>query len=437
MTALALNIQTAPVFEPLLAPARYKATWGGRGSGKSWFLASLMIEEHLAKRGRRSVCIREIQKSLKESAKHLLESTIEAFGLSERDGFKSYTDRIQTPGDGVIIFQGMQDHTAESIKSLEGFDCAWVEEAQTLSMRSLTLLRPTIRAPGSELHFSWNPRRKSDPVDATFRGASPPTGSIVVRANWNDNKWFPAELEQERLDCINHNPEQYDHIWEGDYATVSAGAYFAAALSLARRDGRIGLVAADPLMPRRAFFDIGFADSTAIWVAQFVGTELRFIDYYEASGQPLAAHLDWLKSNGHGMAEIVLPHDGSHANAVTGTRFEDHVRAAGFEVRVVPNQGRGAAMRRIEVARRLFPACRFDETKCAPGIEALGSYHERQDEARGIGLGPEHDWASHGADSFGMACLTFETLREPVREIRSNRHIAHAGVQGAWMGGPR
>jgi len=435
MTTLAVNIKTAPVFEPLLAPARYKGVWGGRGSGKSWFLASLMIEEHLAKRGRRSVCIREIQKSLKESAKHLLESTIEQFGLSERDGFKSYTDRIATPGDGVIIFQGMQDHTAESIKSLEGFDCAWAEEAQTLSSRSLQLLRPTIRAPGSELHFSWNPRRKTDPVDAMLRGAVPPTNAVVVRANHEDNPWFPAELEQERLDCLRDDPDQYEHIWEGGYATVMSGAYYAAALMQARSDGRIGHVAADPLMPRRAFFDIGFADSTAIWVAQFVGTELRFIDYYEASGQPLAAHLDWLRTNGHGAAEVVLPHDGSHANAVTGTRYEDHVRAAGFAVRVVPNQGRGAAMRRIEAGRRLFPACRFDETKCAAGLESLGAYHERQDDKRDIGLGPEHDWASHGADSWGMACLTFEQLRDATREPVVRREFA--GAQGGWMGGPR
>ena len=429
MTTLAVNIETAPVFEPLLAPARYKAAWGGRGSGKSWFLASLMIEEHLAKRGRRSVCIREIQKSLKESAKHLLETTIEQFGLSERDGFKSYTDRISTPGDGVIIFQGMQDHTAESIKSLEGFDCAWVEEAQTLSSRSLQLLRPTIRAPGSELHFSWNPRRKTDPVDAMFRGEVLPTGAVVRRANWSDNPWFPKELEAERQDCLATNPDQYDHIWEGGYATVTEGAYFAVPLSQARNQGRVGLVAPDPLMQRRAFFDIGFADSTAIWIAQFVGTELRFIDYYEASGQPLGAHLEWLRSNGHGNAEIVLPHDGSHANAVTGTRYEDHVRAAGFEVRVIPNQGRGAAMRRIEAARRLFPACRFDALKCAAGLEALGAYHEKQDEARGIGLGPEHDWASHASDAFGMACLAFEMLREPAVVTRSRPRPA------SWMGG--
>lgn len=433
MTSLKLEIETAPIFEQLLHPARYKAAWGGRGSGKSWFFASLMIEDHLMRSGRRSVCIREIQKSLKESAKFLLEATIEKFGLGERDGFRSYTDRIETPGGGVIVFQGMQDHTAESIKSLEGFDCAWVEEAQTLSARSLELLRPTIRAPGSELHFSWNPRRKADPVDEMFRGSEPPSGAVVVQANWSDNPWFPVELEQERQDCLRSKPDQYDHIWQGGYATVTSGAYYAPALSQARTEGRIGLVAADPLMPRRAFFDIGFADATSIWVAQFVGTEMRFIDYYEASGQPLAAHLEWLRTNGHGSAKIILPHDGSHANAVTGTRFEDHVRAAGFEVRVIPNQGRGAAMRRIETARRLFPACRFDAAKCAAGLEALGAYHERQDESRGIGLGPEHDWASHGSDSFGLACISFETFREPVREVVRTHRRPHAGGS-AWMG---
>src|SRR3954466_2574626 len=166
--------------------------------------------------------------SLKDSAKRLLEDKLLYYRLGEADGFKVFREVIETPGDGLITFQGMQDHTADSIKSLEGFKRAWVEEAQTLSSTSLALLRPTIRAPGSELWFSWNPRRKTDPVDVMLRGKQLPTGAAVVSANWSDNPWLPAELEQERTDCLRTDPDQYRHIWEGDYASVLSGAYYAA-----------------------------------------------------------------------------------------------------------------------------------------------------------------------------------------------------------------
>lgn len=409
-----LKIETARVFKPLLAPARYKGAWGGRGSGKSHFFAGLMIEDSLADRGLRSVCIREVQKSLKESAKRLIEDKLIEFGLGEADGFKVFREVIETPGDGLIAFQGMQDHTAESIKSLEGYKRAWVEEGQGLSARSLALLRPTIRLDGSELWFSWNPRRKADPVDAMLRGGTLPTGAAVVRANWSDNPWFPSVLEQERLDCLRNEPDQYEHIWEGGYATVLTGAYYAQALAEARKEGRIGKVAKDPLLPILAVWDIGVRDATAIWICQFVGREIRVLGYYEAVGQPLAIHLSWLRSNGYGEAECILPHDGAKEDAVTAIRFEDHIRSAGFAVRTIPNQGKGAALKRIEIARRLFPRVWFNEASCQGGIDALGWYHEKRDEDRAIGLGPEHDWASHGADAFGLVCVAYE---EPARKV--------------------
>jgi len=423
-----LSIETAEVFEPLLSPSRYKAAHGGRGSGKSHFFAERLIEDSLAERGLRSVCIREVQKSLKESAKRLLEDKLGKLGLGEADGFKVFREVIETPGDGLISFQGMQDHTAESIKSLEGYKRAWCEEAQTLSARSLSLLRPTIRADGSEIWFSWNPRRKSDPVDALMRGANPPTGSSVVKANWSDNPWFPSVLDQERRDCLSDNPDQYGHIWEGEYATVIEGAYYAASLAIARKEGRIGIVSRDPLLPVYAVWDIGVRDATSIWIVQFVGQTIRVIDYYEAVRQPLAAHLEWLRSNGYGSAECILPHDGATEDAVTAIRFEDHIRAAGFGVRTIPNQGKGAALKRVEVARRRFPQVWFNEKTCEAGIDALGWYHEKQDEARNIGLGPEHDWSSHGADSFGLMCVAYE---EPSggRVIDFNAGLG----QGTWM----
>jgi phage terminase large subunit len=423
-----LRIETAPVFEPLLKPARYKGAYGGRGSGKSHFFAELMIEDALMNPGLRAVCIREVQKSLKESAKRLVEDKLTQFSLGEADGFKVFREVVQTPGDGLITFQGMQDHTAESIKSLEGFSRAWVEEAQTLSARSLGLLRPTIRAEGSELWFSWNPTRKSDPVDMMLRGDTLPTGAEVVRANWNNNPWLPEVLKQERLDCLKQQPDQYGHIWEGDYATVLTGAYYAQCLQEARAAGRIGKVAKDPLMQIRAFWDIGYNDATAIWVAQFVGREIRVLDYYEAQGQPLAAHLNWLRSRGYDNVQCVLPHDGANHSTVTGSRYVEHVREAGFDAETVPNMGRGADLRRIEAARRLFPSIWFNADTTQPGIDALGWYHEKRDEARNIGLGPDHDWSSHGADAFGLMCVAYEAPQEKRKAVQ--RHMAPMG----WMG---
>lgn len=415
-----LQIPTAEVFEPLLAPARYKGAWGGRGSGKSHFFGGLLIEDCLAEPGNSggqgllSVCIREVQKTLADSSKRLIEAKLADFKLGEKDGFKIFKDRIETPGDGCITFQGMQDHTAESIKSLEGFKRAWWEEAQTASIGSLNLLRPTIRAPGSELWFSWNARRKTDPVDVMLRGPEKPTGAVVIKANWRDNPWFTAELEQERQDCLRMQPDQYDHIWEGGYITVAEGAYYARALTQARMDKRIGKVPADPLMTIRLFCDIGGtgarADAFTIWAAQFIGKEIRVIDYYEAVGQPLATHLDWMRSKGYmpEKAQIWLPHDGANQDKVYSVSYESALKQAGYKVTVIPNQGKGAAKARIEAGRRLFPSIWFNEETCHGGLDALGWYHEKKDETRNIGLGPEHDWSSHAADSFGLMCVAYE-----------------------------
>lgn len=427
---MTLKIPTARAFKPLLLPARYKGAWGGRGSGKSHFFADLLIDDSLNEKGLRSVCIREVQKSLKDSAKRLIEDKLEEHGLGEADGFKVFREVIETPGDGVVTFQGMQDHTAESIKSLEGFKRAWGEEAQTLSARSLSLLRPTIRTTGSELWFSWNPRRKKDPVDMMLRGTNLPTGAAVVQSNWSDNPWFPAVLDQERRDCLRDTPDQYDHIWEGGYASVTEGAYYAASLAEAKLKGRIGNVSPDPLMTYRAIFDIGGtgakADAVAIWIAQFVGREIRVLNYYEAVGQPLATHVTWLRDNGYGKALIVLPHDGSTNDKVFDVSYESAFRDAGFEVTVVPNQGKGAAAMRIEAGRRLFPSIWFNKATTEAGTDALGWYHEHKDADRDIGLGPLHDWSSHGADAFGLMCVVYEAPVEA--RPRRERRI------GSWMG---
>jgi hypothetical protein len=217
-----LRIQTPEVFLPFLKPSRDKAAYGGRGSGKSHFFAELLVEHCYRYPGTRAVCVREIQKSLVESMKRLIEDKISTYDLGS---FFNPTDKgIGTRGGGNILFQGMQDHTAESIKSLEGYDIALIEEAQTLTRKSNELLRPTIRKPSSERWYIWNPRNAEDAVDKMFRGSSPPPNSIVVRTNWRDNPWFSDELNQDRLYDKQYNPQRYGHIWEGDYEPQAIGA---------------------------------------------------------------------------------------------------------------------------------------------------------------------------------------------------------------------
>lgn len=415
MAEITLRIKTAPVFKPLLEPKRYKGAHGGRGSGKSHFFAEHLIEEHLVNPGMHSLCIREVQKSLRESAKRLLEGKIQALGVGQL--FEVQESMIKTPGGGEITFQGMKDHTAETVKSFEGVGRCWIEEAQTLSTRSWSMLYPTIRAPGSQIWAGWNPRREVDPVDKFFRKEAVGDPNVVcVEANWSENPWFPDEMEKDRLRDQSNKPDQYDHIWEGGYVTISEGAYYAQALTAANRGGRIRAIAYDPMLPLYSYHDIGGAgakaDAYTIWMQQRVGAEIFWLDYYETRGQTLAYHANWLRDNGYETAQIILPHDGLNANNISGKKYEDHWGEAGFNnVRVIPNQGKGAAKQRIEASRRLFPRMHFDTVKTEAGRAALGWYHPNLDEARQVDLGPEHDWASHGADSFGLGSIDYEEPR--------------------------
>jgi len=217
-------LEAPKVFAPLWQRKRYKGAHGGRGSGKSHAFAEMLVVKAASTKGLRAACVREVQKSLKNSVKLLVEDKIKALGVAHL--FTVLEAEIKTPGGGVIMFQGMQNHTADSIKSLEGFDVAWVEEAQSLSQRSLDLLRPTIRKPGSELWFSWNPNRPTDPVDVLLRGDSPPQDSVVIEVNWNDNPFLPPELKADLEDDRRRDPDKFLHVWEGHYSLNSEARVF-------------------------------------------------------------------------------------------------------------------------------------------------------------------------------------------------------------------
>lgn len=262
---LTIRPEVARCFVPLLRPARFKGAWGGRGSGKSWFFAAMLVAECVRRPGTRAVCVREVQRTLAQSSKRLIEDQISKLGVAS---LFTITDReIKTPGGGVILFEGMQNHTADSIKSLEGVRIAWVEEAQTMSERSLTLLRPTIRAPGSELWFSWNPEQPTDPVDALLRCSDPPPDSIVVKACWEDNPWFPealrAELEYDRR----RDPDKFSHVWGGGYLQHSEARVF--------RNWRIADFDLDPAWLLRQGADWGFSvDPSVLVQCSIVGRTL-------------------------------------------------------------------------------------------------------------------------------------------------------------------
>jgi phage terminase large subunit len=263
-----LIINTPAVFEPLLQPARYKGAHGGRGSGKSHFFGEMLIEDCI-RETISCVCLREVQKSLKFSVKRLLEAKIESMNAGLY--FEVQNEQIKTRNGGVIIFQGMQDHTADSIKSLEGFKRAWVEEAQSLSQRSLDLLRPTIRAPGSEIWFSWNPRFATDPVDVLLRGETLPPGAIVVEANYSDNPWCPQELLDEMAFDRARDPEKYAHIWLGKYQMNSEARVF--------RNWTIEEFERPPGTVHRLGADWGFAVDPSVLVRCDIDGRRLYIDH--------------------------------------------------------------------------------------------------------------------------------------------------------------
>ena len=253
---------------PLLAGARYLGAYGGRGSGKSHNFAEMLIEQSIIQRTD-AVCLREIQKSLKFSVKKLLENKISSMNAGAY--FEVQNEQIKSTNGGVIIFQGMQDHTSDSIKSLEGFKIAWFEEAQTASQRSLDLLRPTIRAPGSQLWFSWNPRFATDPIDQLLRGPTPPPNAIVVEANYADNPWLPVELLEEMEYDKRRDPDKYAHIWLGKYQSNTSSRVF--------KNWAIEEFEVDQTAVIRQGADWGFSvDPTVLVQAYIVGRRL-YIPY--------------------------------------------------------------------------------------------------------------------------------------------------------------
>lgn len=414
--AIALPEKLIPVFD---GPADVRGAYGGRGSGKTRSFAKMAaVQGYIYGNANISgiiLCARQFMNSLDDSSLEEVKRAIEDepflaewYDVGEKY-IKSKCGRIS------FAFAGL-DRSIASVKSKGRILLCWVDEAEPVSQSAFTVLIPTLREEGddwnAELWVTWNPCRKSAAVER-FRN-SDDSLIKVAELNWRDNPKFPEKLERDRLRDLAERPDEYGHIWEGDFATVVTGAYYAKQLTAARQEGRIGLVGIDPLMTIRLFCDIGGtgarADAFAMWCAQFIGKSIRAINHYESVGQPIGAHLAWLREQKYtpDTAQIWLPHDGNTHDRIYDTSYAKAFKDAGYEVTVVPNQGAGAAKGRVEAGRRVFPSIWFHEPKVQPGLEAVGWYHEKQDSIRGIGLGPEHDWSSHSADAFGLMAIVAE-----------------------------
>jgi phage terminase large subunit len=409
-----------PVF---LGKARYRYSYGGRGSGKTRSFAKMaavrgFMWAKAAKPGQSGqiLCGREFMNSLNDSSMEEIKAAIreepflnQFYELGE-NYIRSKCRRVR------FEFVGLR-HSLDSLKSKSRIILVWVDEAENVSETAWQKLIPTVREDDSEIWVTWNPESDRSATHKRFRD-NPPDDGKGCELNWRDNPWFPNVLENERQADLSKRPDSYDHIWEGDFVTVREGSYFAQHLSVAKNEGRISDVTRDPHLSLRAYWDIGGtgakADATAIWITQFVGMKILVLDYYEAQGQPLEAHINWLRSKGYDRVQCILPHDGVKSEFVYATTYQDALRKAGFDTVVVPNQGPGAAMQRIERVRELFPRMWFNTVPTEPGRKSLGAYHEKRDDQRKIGLGPNHDWASHGADAFGLMAIHYTEPRSTI-----------------------
>jgi len=402
-----------PVFE---GEADVRGAHGGRGSAKTRTFAKMTaVRAHMwDMEGRDGIilCGRQFMNSLADSSLEEIK-----IAIREEDWLAPHFDIGETyirtkSGRISYSFAGL-DRNIDSIKSKSRILLAWIEEAEPVTEEAWVKLIPTLREEDSELWVTWNPERKEAPTNKRFYNSDDPRTKIV-QMNWRDNPWFPDILDRQRLKDEKERPHSYGHIWEGEFVSAIEGAYFTAHLNKAKDDGRICFVPEDDHLIIRLFADIGGtgakADNFVFWAQQCVGLEIRWVNHYEKQGQPIGTHLNWMRSQGYtpDRCKIYLPHDGETKDRVFDVSYRTALEGAGYQVEVIPNQGKGAAMQRVDRARELFGRMRFDEVKTQAGRDALGWYHPKIDEKRQIDLGPEHDWASHSADAFGAGCVAYE-----------------------------
>jgi phage terminase large subunit len=393
-------IALAPLFEP----ARYKVLYGGRGAGKSHSVAAYLLSE-AAKAPKRILCCREFQSSIRESVHRLLSDKIEAYRLQNR--FEVLDKAIRGRNGSEFIFEGLH-HNISRVRSLEGVDIAWVEEAHNVTHSSWETLIPTIRKDGSEIIVTFNPLLEKDDTYQRFV-VNPPTGAVVIKLSYSDNPWFPAVLEEERLELKARDPDAYAHVWLGQCRHSLDGAIYARELREAAEASRIGSVPYDPTKPVNVYFDLGYADNTSIWFAQHIAGECRLIDFHQDSQRPFDHYMRALQGRGYVYGTMWLPHDAEAKSLGTGRSVQEMAREAGWRVRIVP---RLSVADGINAVRTLFPTMWFDATRCADGVQALRHYRFDVDDDGRFSRKPLHDEHSHAADALRYVAVA---LNEPKR----------------------
>ena len=404
---------------------RYRVLFGGRGGAKSWGVARALLIKSV-QNPLRVLCAREFQTSIKDSVHKLLSDQIIALGL---DSFFEITQaQIRGKNGSEFNFVGLKNNVA-NVKSYEGVDICWVEEAQTVSRHSWNVLIPTIRKEKSEIWITFNPELETDETYQRFV-AKPPQNAIIQKINWSDNPWFPETLKDEKDALKSRDIAAYNTVWEGMCKQTVDGAIFGREMQLAEAENRIMNVPYDPVKPVHAVFDLGWADMTAIWFVQFIGMETRLIRYYEVNQTTMTEILAKMQTFGYVYDTLWLPHDAQNKTlASQGRSIEDIVRSAGYKTRILE---RVPVVDSINAARTMFRSCYFDRENCHEGLQCLRHYrYEVDPETNQFSRTPLHDHYSHGADAFRYIGLM---VNEP-RQRRVQRQIPHGyGQAHSWMG---
>ena len=388
---------------PLFHPKRYKVIHGGRGSAKSWSVARALVSIGATK-PIRVLCARETQKSIQESVHRLLKDQIESLGLDQF--YTIQENKILGTNGTEFTFAGIRQQGVANLKSYEGTDICWVEEAQVVSKKSWDVLIPTIRKPGSEIWVTFNPELDTDETFSRFV-IRPPEDSVVIEMNWQDNPWFPPELDKERRQWLDRDPVGYLTTWEGKCRPAVEGAIYANEIEATQREGRIRAVPYDPQLKVHTVWDLGWNDSMSIICVQRVASEVRVIDYIEDSHRTIDSYVMQLQERKWNWGTDYIPHDGAHRDFKSGKSTQELLQTLGRSVQVL---ARGNPEEGIRLARMIFPRTYFDADRCTELVNHLKRYRRQINQVTQEAGAPLHDEHSHAADAFRYLAQSLDMM---------------------------
>ena len=400
--------------QPLFKPARYKVIYGGRGKGGSWGIARALLLQGW-ENPLRILCTREIQKSISESVHQLLSDQIEGMGLS---GFYDIKEKyIAAPNGTLFSFAGLRELSVANLRSFEGYDRVWVEEAEKTTKKSWEVLIPTIRKDGSEIWVNFNPQLDSDETYVRFIERTPPD-CVLIPMSYRDNPWFPPVLEKERLYLQDTDKTTYENVWEGKCRSAVDGAIYAGEITAAIEAKRIRPVPYDPLLKVHTIWDLGWNDRMSVGFAQRLNSEIRWIDFLEDQHKTYDWYVNQIKAKGYNLGRAFLPHDGRHKNAQTGLSAEEIIKKLGLDADASPNPM--PVEDGIRSVRLMFHQMYFDETRCKPLFDHLRRYRRSIPTGTGEPQGPLHDEHSHAADMVREAArrardMTNDVADKPIK----------------------